>query len=332
MNALTLTPSAAPIEARQLEPLIRLWLDEIAQADGLAASTPQSYRYQIRPFVLWWRRNGRRHEYQLSRETLAAFDRWLRHDYRQQSGRPLSAASRAVCVRRMRQFFGWAYDRGYAPQPVGRWLPRQSAKPESPPVGRHMTPADLIAMLRAAGRSNYPIRDVALLALLAGTGARRSEIHAARVENITWHTDGSGALYLAQTKLGKPRSVLFGPVAGRALQRHLAEAGRQQGRIFEEIEQSDGLRQIIRRTAQRANTKCTAHSFRRLFSAYWYANHPTDNRAAFMLRLLLGHAGRDVTEEHYLLLHGEDTRPLYVSPIETEAAAAVIEEIETRLA
>ena len=168
-----------------------------------------------------------------------------------------------------------------------------------------------------------PRRDAALVAFLAATGARRMEVAAVRVKDIQIHSDQSGVSWLPEVKKTKdsiPRYVLFGPATGRLLVAWLDELRAKkcnEDDLLFALAHGEAVYKVIKRLGERAGIPdIKPHDLRRLFSTYWTAYHPADNRAGFMLRLLLGHVGRDVTEAHYILLEHEDMRPFYVSPVE----------------
>lgn len=324
MDSLTLAPQAKEIRAEHLDELISRWLEETASREQISPRTLVAYASHVRPFRRWWQAYGPAHDHVLSRESLHSFAKWLRQDYRTPRLQPLHAVSRELTHTRLRQFLNWLYRNDYSPLPMAAWLPSAGEAKHSP---RHVGLDVLPRLLRACADSRQPLRNAAALALLAATGARRAELLAARVENITWHSDGSGAIYLAQTKGNKPRTVIYGRVTGKILAAYLA--GRRQGLIFD-WQQGDAIRRTLARLEEIAGLPAksvTPHGLRRLFSSYWYVNHPQDRRAAFMLRLLLGHAPADVTEAHYLTLTHEQIRPHYVAPVETPECGQIIEEL-----
>lgn len=315
MITIRLEPDITPVNGAVLTELIDVFLDDLSVAE-VGEETLSGYTHHLALFRSWWSSHGKRWSWTLTPDRLRQFGVWLR---RQESarGRPYAASSRNTTVRRVRQFLAWLHTSGRMPVNIADWLP---LPPKTPQPARGLRPADLCRLFEAALGGYKPARDVALLAFLAGTGCRRMELIHAQVQNLELHADGAGSCYLEITKNGKPRTVLFGPQTGQALRSHLA--GRWgDGPIFHDLKYPDAVTKAVRRLSDRAGLDATPHRLRKLFSSYWYARYPDDQRAAFLCKLQMGHAPANVTEQHYLLMSHEDVRPFYVSPLEDPAVA-----------
>ena len=306
-------PDIIPVNGRNISAHIDLWFADLENRE-LSDRTISNYHHQIRPFLLWWHEYGGQQGWALEPDSLKHFGAWLRKEYQTPRGTRLNANSRETTCRRLRQFFRWLYIERRLPIDITSWVP----SPKRQPTKQHkLTLSDLAALLTAAHQGRNPVRDQAIIGFIAGTGARRAEVWSAQIEDIKLHADCSGSCYLRRTKADKPRTIIFGRVTGQLLTRHLDENGRINGPLFDFVT-PDSIRLVINRLGDRAGLEnVSPHQLRKLFSSYWYAHYPDDRRADFMLRLLLGHAPRNVTEKHYLLLTTEDARPVFVSPMES---------------
>lgn len=317
-------PDIIPVEDPHLLQRIELWLLELASGD-LTDVTIQNYRYQILPFVEWWRLRRERYDHQLTPDVLKRFNVWLRDSYRKRNGKPLSPNSRRTYCLRLAEFFKWLYTSKRLTIDISSWVavPSRTSSSRKP-----HTVDELDRLLLAAMDGRNRSRDVALLAFAVGTGARRHEIWAARIENIQFYADGSGACYLDETKNDKPRTVIFGENTGRLLLPYIDRQQRNYGRLFDSWETAEAIRSLMERLGERANVaSASVHRLRKTFSSYWYIHHPDNERADFMLKLLLGHEAENVTEEYYLMLNSDHARPYYVSPMEDAIIAPTVERI-----
>ena len=170
-----------------------------------------------------------------------------------------------------------------------------------------------IERLLAAPAGETRLRDLACMAFLLSTAARRVEAALAVVENLEFNTsptniavgaDHCGSCWLRHTKgdaagEGPGRDVVFCSTAGLLLKCYLRSAGRTEGRIFDLTD--SGIGQMIEKHAETAGLpRLSPHAFRRLFSDHWDEVHGDALRT--VLKKQLGHSlkGSDVTEKHYI--------------------------------
>jgi integrase len=87
-------------------------------------------------------------------------------------------------------------------------------------AGRHLSGDDIRALLHAAAAGPHPetvrVRDTAILACLASSGARGTELLHLRLEDAFLQ---ESRLWLSHTKSGRPRDAWLHPVAVQALER-----------------------------------------------------------------------------------------------------------------
>jgi integrase len=115
-----------------------------------------------------------------------------------------------------------------------------------PLAGRLIAPGELERLLQEAGRStnkSLATRDVALIAVGASTGARRSELCSLRVADID--LDAS-SVFIENGKGGRSRYAWLHPTAVAALRMWFAVRGAQSGPLFNPV---DRFGRISKRTA-----------------------------------------------------------------------------------
>gem|GEM_PF-3991560 len=227
-------------------------------------------------------------------------------------GKPTEGRLSPVTVRRtvgvIRTFLRWLYRENYLQQNLADWFPL----PKTPKgVKKLIEPTTLAALFEGASLGKMPVRDSALIALLADTGLRRTEIATVTAKQICF-LDDQGTGYLKDV-LGKGdtlRDIPFSPVVGELLKLWLVERegissslSNVSGAIFiQEGGQSidpSSIYQILKRCAQRAdvlNEVWNTHSLRHSFAAqFWRVNRDTKT-----LSMILGHNGQKITEDFYV--------------------------------
>ena len=127
-----------------------------------------------------------------------------------------------------------------------------------------------------------PIRDLAILCLIAGTGLRRGEVPGIRVSDVKFAGHNSGTVAIRLTKAGM-RRVAFDGFTGRTLARYMQQYSlfdRPTAYLFnhsrrEQEEQPlhpQSVYRVIKRAAARGGVLGTfegAHDLRRLFMTTW---------------------------------------------------------------
>lgn len=327
-----LTQPDPALDGRHLEELIDLWLEDVAQS--ATPSTAAGYRQKTDHFVHWWREEGPASDWQITRRKLGEFGRHLATQPSARTGRPASYNQQNDVIRRLRQMFRWAYERGYTAIDHGPWLPAPQGQP---PKRTAASLADLGRLLEAAGQSSHPERDRALLAVLIGTGARRAEAATIQIEHIQIAADGSGTAAITgkRTKANKDgrRQIAFDRATGRYIADLLDHDRRSAGALFV---QDDGrpmgtqaVHRAVKRAIQRAGLeeKITgAHDLRRAFATHLarQANAGGDSTlSADLIRRQMGHTSYAMTGR-YALIDVEDIRETLRSPLAMMEAAGSV--------
>jgi site-specific recombinase XerD len=159
----------------------------------------------------------------------------------------------------------------------------------------------------AANDSQQPLRDRALVLVLADTGARLSEFLAITLTNLQVvheeHGDYGQVVILGKGR--KRRKLLIGPAAMSALAAWIAERPDDAGDCIWCHDhgaplKAAGVRMILRRLSQRANLKkiMNPHAFRHGF-AVTFLEFGGDIRT---LQLTLGHADITTTARYLQLV------------------------------
>lgn len=297
-----------PLHARDLEAAIELF--HTAQAKRVKPVTVTRNRQGLAPFVDWWRQYGPP-EYTLTPDRLADFVAWMR-ETPNGHGRPYADGTIHTTIRRIRQLFKWLHRTNKIPADISHWIEQVPLHRE--PKGT-LGRADMIALFEAARAGANQIRDMAILAFLAETAARQSEVAAVQWLDVQIE-ERTAYLRPGTTKGGRPRLVVFGDTTGRLLVLWRFFGGAEAaGRIF--ALSTDGIREVLRRIGQRAGVKANAHRFRRTFATNWIRHYEGDGeQAILLLKIQMGHAHRsDVTAAHYLQIGAEEVRERYISPL-----------------
>jgi len=299
------------------------------------ATTLTHYGNGLKRFQIWY--TTRVPDGEITRRNAKDFIYWLaniKQRFDDHPGRPteedhLSPATVRRTVGVVRTFFTWLYDEGYLPRDFAYWFP-------FPPIRklpkRVISPSTLEALLQGAAAGEMPARDAALIALLADTGLRRSEVASLAVEQIKWlDKKGGGCLTDVTGKGDRLRTVPFSPVVGHVLQAWLEERPRYPGAephcssIFVTPQgrpmAPDSVYQVLRRCARRAGVEdevWNTHSFRHNFAThFWRVQRDTKT-----LSLILGHSSQKITEDVYVHAVSEDLLSAHTSVFTTGEVSA----------
>lgn len=262
------------------------------QADGKSPATVKWSRQRLGQFRRWLEGEGRRFD-RLEREQLDAYAAGL-YD------RGLSAHTVYGHKKLLRQFLKWCTGRGHLrTNPAAGWKVRRPRPPD--PEEKSVRLEDVLKLLEAASGSMPPrdVRDVAIVRLLFSTGLRAGEVIELRLRDVR-----GGTVFVRRAKGGKHRRVYPGPGDVQAVQRWLeVRPGGDDDHVFLCSDSGQGwhaccywgLRQVIRRLAQRAGVKVSAHGFRHGFAIQYLE----EGGNLSTLSDLLGHSEIAVTKLYY---------------------------------
>jgi site-specific recombinase XerD len=155
---------------------------------------------------------------------------------------------------------------------------------------------DLKKMLDTCGKEFFGCRDRAIILCLLDSGCRASEFISVNLVDVDLI---SGAVLIRAGKGGKIRNVFVGQKAKRVLRSYLRQRNDTNPALWVNDEGERltywGLRQIIRRRAERAGVKePPLHSFRRAFAI----NMLRAGMDIFSLQKLMGHADLQVLRRY----------------------------------
>lgn len=179
----------------------------------------------------------------------------------------------------------------------------RAPEPQSDQI-QPFTPEQMRAILAAAARSPYAVRDTALVLFLLDTGARASEVAGLRRCDVNL----SGRRVSVTGKGNKKRAVFFQEDTARALWKLLRADGAPEDALFRaesghtpgEALTRNGLSQIIRRLGRAAGiteARCSAHTMRHTFAVSFL-------RAGghlYALQEMLGHTTLDMVRRYVKL-------------------------------
>lgn len=308
--SLSLPIQQEALDAALLPDIIELYISTKARDGAITPKTEHNYRNQLNPWFAFWEECPDVHHGQLSPAILRAALDWMRTDYRTRLDRPPAANSVAHCWTRLKQVFLWAFTANCTGTVnLCDWCPQVDHV--EPNV--HFPDLAEMTLLFAQPAGETRLRDIAAMAYMLSTGARRFEVAQARAELTTFVTpvtnlaasdDHAGWTHLQRVKgdaegHGAGRVVCFDTVCGLLLKCYLRSVNRTDGPLFG---MSDtGIGQMIDRHAHAAGVgEVSPHGFRRMLSDYWDEVHGMNGRYA--LKKQLGHNldGGDVTERHYI--------------------------------
>jgi len=236
-------------------------------ADGRVASTIDQVRRYVGLLASWLREQRLPTDVRaVTHEQLAQF---LASDAvrLRQDGRPRRATSANVLRSKLRSFFAYVADAGYAERNAAKLVRRAKC---GPPPPRTLPPADCRRLLASLARRKDPLgrRDHALFSLLLGAGLRIGSAVALRVEDLDLT---AGVARLRRTKGNRPTDVFLPPGVGRTLRTFLGR--RREGVVFESAPgRAIDVRQARRRLVQALaaagiEQRATPHTLRHAFAA-----------------------------------------------------------------
>ena len=310
VSAIQFPTARASIDARLLPDIIELYLTTKRRDGVIAARTEKAYRHHLAPWIAYWSEHAAAHDHMLAPAVFNAALLWMQTTYRNRRKRSPQHNSIAHCWTVLRQALTWAYQQNCTGNVnLADWCPAVAYV--DPNV--HFPTADELARIMAQPAGEHRLRDVAVIAFLVSTGARRFEAAHASIATLTFAVpltnvavgdNHGGWLILKKVKGDKEgkgigRPVAFCPVAGLLLKVYLRSVGRMDGTLFDMSDNAIG--QMIDRHAHAAGVPLVSpHGFRRMLADYWDEVHGLSGRAA--LKRQLGHSAAvsDVTERHYI--------------------------------
>ncbi|MBV9448392.1 MAG: site-specific tyrosine recombinase XerD [Streptosporangiaceae bacterium] len=302
---------------------IREYLEHLEVERGLAASTVESYRRDLRRYEAVLAQRGRRDLGDVHAADVAEFLASLREGDAEHEPLAVSSAARAViAVRGMHAFA--------AAQGLAGTDPAREVTPPSPPrrLPKAIPLSDVERLLDAAGpgpddavaADARHLRDRALLEFLYGTGARISESTGLDIDEL--RLDEDPVVRLAG-KGGKHRIVPVGSYAVRALEAYLIRARPALAAASKRVSVApavflnarggrltrQGAWGVLQAAAERAGLAgVSPHTLRHSF-----ATHMLDGGADIrVVQELLGHASVTTTQV-YTLITVDKLREVYAA-------------------
>lgn len=285
--------STAPgLNAERISELMDAYL--IDRRRRTQAKTVSGYRFKLRPFVTWWQALGQKRNWILSADDLPEYEVYL-------VGLGWSYNSCNDSLRRLKQMFRWAHQRGHIPIDFSMYVPKARG---SAPVRHPVELASLAALLDACWKMSNPVRNRAIIAVLAGTGVRREECASLRIESITIMADGAGYIDPTTTKNDKPRLVAFDAPTGEFIHRWLDVLGKTEGPLFPSRKggnalSPDGVYKVVMDAALLAGVDTDTHDLRRMFATMWSKKLRGESYGQ-LLQKQLGHANYETTTVYSL--------------------------------
>lgn len=286
------------VEAAQLLSLVSAFLE--TKGRSCSQRTIENYTHDLQPFVEWWQANAPAYAYILTENLFRNFISWLDRDYRNPFDRQSTSHTKWRTTKRVRQVLRWGFERGIINANICEMCPQY---PDDGRLKYFPDLEDIAAMLHAA-QGEIRLRDAAIVAFAASTGARRFEIANARVEHLAFDSPMScletGAAHGGHVRFykvkgdrdgrGYGRISAFDTHAGLLLKAYLLSVNRKQGLIFGLTDV--GIRNVIVRLgAQSDIPDMHPHAFRSALVDYWADYHRDRSyMATVAMKLQVGHA------------------------------------------
>lgn len=307
-----MSPSRRGAGLTSVERAIRAYLHHVAVERGLARNTCLAYERDLSRYAEWCASRGLLDLDAITESSVADYVASLRSGNEGHLPQSVTSVARGlISVRGMHRFAvaeGMCADNPAAlvsPPRAGDRLPKA------------LSYEDTERLLRCAGPQDTPegLRDIALLELLYGTGARVSEASGLDVDDI----DLDGRTVLLRGKGGKERLVPLGGVAADAMDAYLVRGrpalairGPGTPRLLLNTRGAPLSRQsaweVISRAAQAAKVVASPHTLRHSF-----ATHLLERGADIrVVQELLGHASVTTTQV-YTRLTVDSLKEIYAS-------------------
>jgi integrase len=307
-------------DVRGLDALLQQWLDQHCYLK-LKRATADVYADKIQHFRNWLAQKGPAMNWEMREADFYRF----REDLEETE---LGFNSRNDVHRRLRSALKWAFDQektfmGDIPFNFTAWIPPARG---SAPARTAAPLSALEKMLQAAHQTESPIRNQALLVVLAGTGIRRAECSTIDVETLCFFPNSSGHFKVSakevENRIVHERYVAFDAETGKYIQAWLAVYKKKSGALFPSTRFGNdrlspiGIYRVITQLAELAGVEAGLHGphdLRRMFST-WFERKRRGEGYGRLLSKQLGHANYTQTTK-YSLQDVEDIREVLISPV-----------------
>lgn len=207
-----------------------------------------------------------------------------------------SPATASLRLRSVKTFFAFLVAEELRPDHPGRGL--KVTVPEKLP--ERPTAADIAAVLKSCPKTLSGTRDAALIAFLAGTGARKGEVAALRVGDV----DIAGQRVQLHDSKSKAREVPITADIALALGRWLRYHGGRRESFWDCGDPYGLVRHALRR---RTRERWTPHTLRRFFAEQWLAKGGSESglmelcgwKSSEMIRLYTRGARGQLAHDEY---------------------------------
>jgi len=265
------------------------------------------YKVKLNIFLAWCERNGIVTLDNLTVQVLREFLMWLREANHNPGGVHLVYR----CIKHCLLWFEGEYEPLNWKNPIRKVkLPKIEVQLLDP-----VTVETIQKLLNNIGFDEFLYRDTAIILSLFDSGARATEFISLNIEDFNILT---GAVLIKHGKMGKSRTIFLGRKARKAIRKYLLEREDNDNALWVSKYKRRltvmGLRQIIRRAANRAGIKEPGlHSFRRGFAL----NCLRQGMDVYSLQKLMGHADLQILQR-YLKQDDSDIREAHskFSPVD----------------
>lgn len=321
IEKIELHPDRPALDGQLFDMLAEMWLCHCASR--VKAYTLERYAHKIGYVRTWWAEAGPACNWVITEDSFVAFEQWLCTS-KSQYGRTLAYHTRKDALRRLRQLLLWGWKRGFLNHDYTSWVPAASG---SAPL-RQAPPLDCLRRLfESCDRSPFPLRNRCIIAVLLGTGVRRSECAGIDAGDLQFYADGSGTIrvkakYIPGREI-QERLVAFDAATGKHIQAHVAHMNLGDpltGPLFLSHRYDQhrltavGIYKVVKTLVDLAGLGKQiqgCHDLRRYFATY-YSRANRGEGHGHLLSKQMGHSTYRMTA-HYSLQDVEDIRSEIVS-------------------
>lgn len=319
-SSFNLQPDRDFIDAADLHLVVEMYMQDArrrVQLHRIKPKTADGYEYLLSLLLEWWGEAGASLSYELDEDGWRYYAAWLETRRSGQSREVLALSVRKRAIIMCGQLLRWCAKKRILPRDYTDQLPTIEGEkparslPDKEGQGR---------LLDRSAESRRPVRDQAIVAVCLGTGMRRAEAAGLNVEDIEFHADGGGLIWVRNAKLGKQRRVVFDGICGRYIVALLDELGRDVGPLFtqwkDERLSPEGIWRAVKAALQRAGIDERGrgpHELRRIWASE-YAKLNPGLAGDKKMGLQLGHSSRRMSGE-YVYVTLDDVQLNFTSPL-----------------
>jgi len=300
MTKINRNPARSTLDATDMDWLIEQFLIDCSKR--VQPVTVKNYRDKLSHFLAWWSEAGPEKNYILTEDDFVEYKSFLNE--KKILWRPeqtLAWHTKNDALRRVATVLRWAHKNDYIEKDYSHWVPELGGRPEDREL---FSATEIPKLLRAALKTAKPIRNQALLYMMIGTGARRTEVSRMNMQDVHIEDDRGYVVIRSRLKKGPTRKAAIAPEAAVHLNQYIEWMHSPFGPLFPGRSASRPLASgsVYRIVADcyriagiEVNDPC--HDLRRLFCTTWSKQYPGEG-GIITLGRQVGHTTINMTSQY----------------------------------